>query len=376
MLIEQSFFNLPEILVGSRYPTQDYEGGVVAAFSMAVLQELNGRNANNPISHLIAERIYQIERVKNAGNARYRYQSNPFKDTNDKPRYLRADLHVSLGGLRTGSEALARYGWRHSNWIEAKFFRECFNTHSATKPANGGHLAADLLRLMVLPPIEQPKTQKPTSIPLMEGDQKSQEVSFPKLFTGRYLLHLYQGNPLNYQATRRNKTVAKPGGERKWLKALLAEGQQKIETLDLANEGDSFMAPLNSALSTVTCEASITNFVIKPLCDEEREDAYWCILTRIDTFKVSIANDTWEVKPNQIGIESSAGAFERIRCFIGNHVHAKEKVEELTPGQADINAEGDDDQDLDADGEEGVIAPAAQAPDAAAPEAVNLNPQP
>jgi len=247
--------------------------------------------------------------------------------------------------------------------------------HSATKPTNGGHLAADLLRLMVLPPIEQPKNQKPTSIPLVEGDKQSQKVSFPKLFTGRYLLHLYQGNPLKYQAIRRNKTAAKPRGNRKWLKALLDEGQQKIETLDLGDEGDSFMTPLNSALNTVTCEASITNFVIKPISEEDREDAYWCILTRLDSFKVSVGNDVWEVKPDQIGIESSAGAFERIRCFIGDHVHAKEKVEELTPGQADINAESEDDEDPEADGEEGVIAPAPQAPDAAAAVPANPHPQ-
>jgi hypothetical protein len=337
MLIEQAFFNLPEILVGSRYPTQDYEGGVVAAFSMAILQELNGRNANNPISHLIAERIYQVDRMlignveKRKDEWRFRYQINPFKDGNNKPRYLRADLHVSLGGLRTGSAALARYGWRHSNWIEAKFFRDCFNSHSPSKPTNGGHLAADLIRLMALPPIEHPRKKKPV---LNNGT-----ISYQGIFTGRYLLHLYQGNPLNYQALRRNKSGEKPGGRRKWLESLLAEGDHKIEGLDLANEGDSFMGPLNQSLDKLGVVASITNFVLKPTLDEKREDAYWCILTRVDSFTLRLGADTWSVQSDQTSIESGDGAFERIRSFVGDHVHAKEKVEDATPGQADLNAE-------------------------------------
>jgi hypothetical protein len=350
MLIEQAFFNLPEILVGSRYPTQDYEGGVVAAFSMAILQELNGRNVNNPISHLIAERIYQIDRMlvgnvaKKKDEARFRYQVNPFREGSGKPRYLRADLHVSLGGLRTGSAALARYGWRHSNWIEAKFFRDCFNSHSPSKPANGGHLAADLIRLMVLPPIEFPKKKKPVP--------QNGAITYPGTFTGRYLLHLYQGNPLNYQALRRNKSGDKPKGKRKWLEALLAEGSQKIESLDLGNEGDSFLAPLNQSLVKLGVVAGITNFVLKPIADEDREDAYWCILTRIDSFTVTLDTDSWSVQTNQIAIESSDGAFDRIRSFVGDHVHAKEKVEEVTPGQADLNAEGQNEEEEDEEEEE------------------------
>jgi len=371
MLIEQAFFNLPEILVGSRYPTQDYEGGVVAAFSLAVLQELNGRNANNPISHLVAERMYQIERVAKVGDKRFRYQEKPFRDANERPRYLRADLHISLGGLRIGSAALARYGWRHSNWIEAKFFRGSHNVHSGTKPANGGLLAADLLRLIALPPVEQP-TRKGFC---RYAKENPPQIRRPQIMTGRYLLHLYQGNPLKYHATRRNKTETKPGGQRKWLEALLTEGKQNILTLDLKNEGDSFMAPVNSALDAIECEASVTNFVIRPLDDAEREDSYWCVLTRIDSFKVSMGDDIWQVGTDQIGVESSGGASERIRCHVGDHVHAKEKVEELPPGQADINAEGEDDENTDADGTEGGVAPVEQDPEPVAPQPANPNSQ-
>lgn len=63
------------------------------------------------------------------------------------------------------------------------------------------------------------------------------------------------------------------------------------------------------------------------------------VLTRLDSFKITMGTDTWEVGANQEGAESSPGSYERIRCFIGNHVHAKEKVEEASPTQADMNAE-------------------------------------
>ena len=109
MLIEQALFSLPEVLTGGGYPKQDYEGGIVAALGQSLLQELNGRNAVNPLSHLIAERLYL---------------KTGFAGANGKKRYLRADLHLNLKPLRLGTKRLSGFGWRHSNWIEAKFFRQ------------------------------------------------------------------------------------------------------------------------------------------------------------------------------------------------------------------------------------------------------------
>lgn len=47
MLIEQTFHNLPEILLGAGYSRQEYsqgfEASIVSAFSLAILQELNGK---------------------------------------------------------------------------------------------------------------------------------------------------------------------------------------------------------------------------------------------------------------------------------------------------------------------------------------------
>ena len=98
--------------------------------------------------------------------------------------------------------------------------------------------------------------------------------------------------------------------------------------------------------SAYVCPSSLTNFVISPLHDKTREDAYWCILTRLDSFKVSLDADTWEIRSDQTGIESFAGAFERIRRFVGNRVHAKDKIEESVPGQTELNAEQDAELEL------------------------------
>ena len=134
MLIEQAFHNLPEILLGSGYATQEYQNGfeasIVAAFSLAVLQELNGRNASNPISCLMAEKRY--------------------RDLDEK---IRADLYVNLSRLFTGSEAYANFGFRFCNWIEAKYFRKTRGTPPNTQ--NLGSIVADLFRLVVLLPAEE-----------------------------------------------------------------------------------------------------------------------------------------------------------------------------------------------------------------------------
>src|SRR5690349_8085630 len=155
MLIEQAFFNLPEILVGSGYAKQHYEAGVVSALSLAILQELNGRNASNPISNLVAERRFS-----------------------DEIERLRVDLHVRLDRLYSGSKDYSEFGFRHSNWIEAKFFRLGKGNPPSTQ--NLGAVVADIFRLVALVPIE--KVNENTNLTI----------------TGRYFLHAYRGDPLKH----------------------------------------------------------------------------------------------------------------------------------------------------------------------------------
>lgn len=108
MLIEQSFFSLPEVLHGSGYQTQSYESGIVSALTLSLLQVLNGRNVPNPIGCLQSKRLYRIDGLYQLGG---------------NPRYLRADLFADVNRLYVANKRLSQYGWRHHLWLECKFLR-------------------------------------------------------------------------------------------------------------------------------------------------------------------------------------------------------------------------------------------------------------
>jgi hypothetical protein len=172
MLIEQAFCALPEILCGTSYPKHEYEGGLVSAFTMAILQELNGRNVANPLSCLQSEHLYWK-----------RDEASRFDN-----RYLRADLVVKLASLSQGNTRISSYGWRDENWLEAKFFRTSGRTSSSNpKKATNAlintlDLLVDVIRLATL---------------IKESPNSSSQ-------TARYLLHVYDAAPRAYVALARN----------------------------------------------------------------------------------------------------------------------------------------------------------------------------
>jgi len=170
MLIEQAFFSLPEVLHGSGYQHQDYESGVVAAFSLSLLQELNGRNVPNPIGCMQSEKMFR--------------QGGDFRGC-PGPRYLRADLFANFSRLTVGNRRLAQYGWRHNAWLEGKFLRRpdvALDTHSPNKTSTVASFLADLIRLAVL-------------VPERVGHDS---------FSGRYFLHVYD-QPPEYYLTFHNR---------------------------------------------------------------------------------------------------------------------------------------------------------------------------
>lgn len=256
MLIEQAFHNLPEILLGAGYARQEYaqgfEASIVGAFSLAILQELNGRNASNPISYFMAEKRY------------------PALAEN-----VRADLHIDLSRLLSGSEAYSHFGFRFSNWIEAKYFRVTNGNPPNTQ--NLGAIAADLVRLIGLVPRE--------------------EATGGKTRTGRYFLHVYQGDPFEKKhviSTRADKT------ERDWIKKLTTPGVQVINDLELSSEKKwkSFFKHIPKSLDTAVVALGITNYVLKPTTEPEN-DLYTMVLTRIDSAKITWMNMTIELKTNR-----------------------------------------------------------------------------
>ena len=224
MLIEQAFFNLPEIMVGNGYIETEYEGGIVSAFSLALLQELNGRNIDNPISCINAEKRY---------DASYNYRS---------------DLYINLTKTDLNNQYLRRYGFRQSNYLEAKFFR---GTQSNTTD-NVLKILLDLYRVMLMP-IKDEKT--PTNI-------------------GRYFLHVYLGNPDDFF-----------GKKFSWLSIITKQGIQCIK-VKLSEEISAF----NIFPQNFHAEIIVNNLCIQSSPSTEGKN-YTFILSRLDEFKVTDIND-------------------------------------------------------------------------------------
>lgn len=326
MIIEQAFYQLPEILVGSGYPSQDYESGIVAALSMSLLQQLNGRNIQNPLSLIQMEKPFRENRAY-------------WKDADGKKRYLRADLHFNSYPIAAGNPRLSKYGWRHSNWIEAKFFRSTDSKgnpcKSSNQAVNTADLLADLLRIMIL--VRRQVSKK-------DG----------KVFSGRYLLHVYLRQLSDHLCLQRNVPTDRQtnNGEKRetrpWLAAITNPGRQPRTSLRLGDETETIKKGLNKNLNDVTIEFSSENFVITPATEDSVTPNYVCHLTRIDEFTVTYGADHWGVGPDRKEIESSAGAFTRIRDHVGSHIKTKGVTEAVEPT---IDESNDDMEESETNGE-------------------------
>jgi hypothetical protein len=304
MLLEQALFHLPEILTGSGYPRQRYEGGIVAAFSLALLQALNGRNVPNPISCLHAERPFRGTKGWNRGDSATK-------------RYLRSDLYLNLERLEVGSERLSAYGWRSYNWIEAKFFRKS----TSNRQQNTGALLADLLRLLVLVP----------NSTVNSGTEK-------KIITGRYLLHVYEAlEPNPYLSISRQ--TGNGSESRKWLQPLITGGFQRCPRIRLEQyETAGVLREINSNLGDLEIEFDATTWRIGPTFDMgQKIRQYLCLLTRIDSFTICRNNTSLTIKPNRTVVVTPDWSTFRsdIREHVGSWINIKE-TESEQPDESEV----------------------------------------
>lgn len=233
MLIEQAFFNLPEIMVGHGYAEQEYEAGIVSAFSLALLQEFNGRNINNPISNIYAEKRYLNDKDKTKLKIDCTY---------------RADLFVDLSKTNLANDKLYTYGFKQFNYIEAKFFR----TGQENSTANVLAILLDLYRLTAL-------TAYPEIHHYYDCKNKKTEL-------GRYFLHVYLGRPEDYIGSKFN-----------WLKKIYKEGEGSID-ICLSENSSAF----DNFPQDIKIKIDFTNFIIK--VTDFTTTAYTFILTRINSF--------------------------------------------------------------------------------------------
>ncbi|ELX4209819.1 hypothetical protein QJ367_004507 [Vibrio vulnificus] len=261
MIFEQAFMALPEFLTGTPFKRYQFEGTVVTAFSMAVLQELNARNVPNPVSLLRSEVAYPIDIAK------------------------RADLHIDLTNLNIFNEELESYGVYMNNWLEAKFCRIGPKGKPVTPILDSTFLLLkDLIRLCSLVPDNQ-----------LLGD---------KSVSGRYLLHAYQNEPSDYFVFNRNQN--KKRVKREWINKIITPGKHVLEINDLGYERtNTFYKNVGKKARLFKLKVNITNLVHEPF--PMSNDVYYVVLTRIDDFEIYIGNTVVGRKGGEL-IENQQGA--------------------------------------------------------------------
>lgn len=323
MILEQAFHYLPEVFAGTYYPRQDYEGGVVSAFALAALQELNGRNAPNPLSLIQTERPY-----KNHPKSWSHYSDK------SKKRYLRADMFLNLSPLRVSNSQLSTFGWRNKNWLEAKYFRAYdketgLPVNNKNKNIHTGKLLADLIRLLSLPPLDVPEQRNGNKVGFMFKRSRSSGQLESKSPSGRYLLHVYSGAPKQHLLLSYKQKQKRP-----WLDALLTEGTWQVTDTSLLQEPASVSGEVAPDMDELEFDFTCTSFVISPYLGEYANQ-YTCILSRIDSFDLRVNNESWGIDSERSivasDIKDAHGIYTRIQEYVGSRIGLKDNTEEDAP---------------------------------------------
>ena len=254
---------LPEFLLGTPYEQYKNEGSLVMAYSMAILQELNGRNVNNPISCLRGEAYYSVAPSR------------------------RADIRMDLDSVGVLNDAMRRYCIKRHNWLEAKFFRseDGEPVLDGTKAVH--YILKDLIRLSAFPDETE------------DGSTSS-----------RYLLHAYEGDPSGLVSNRRNKKEGVTQGfDRKWLTSLRAAGTQEVDDFHLGEETGQFDTIVGEKLRSIDLSLTVTNFCYEP-CNGDDDD-YYLYLTRLDSIELEFDGKKVEIN-GSLMTEHSENAYESV----------------------------------------------------------------
>ena len=252
MIIEQALMNLPETMVGAGFGHKNYEGSIVSAFSLAILQSLNSRNIPNPMSCIIAEYAYERTKSKN----------------------LRVDLKISLGKTFLGTKAYSNYDFRFENFIEAKYYQlsqSATNTSKGNPTQNTVAVLKDIIRLILLPTTTRKKN---------------------KSNIGRYFLHVYEGGDIGKHISLKKR---KGTTKRLWLENLTTQGDFDIKLDDIKEDDYEWWKSLNIS----KLEINVTNYRISsiPIANNQIQNTiYTYLLTRINSFSVCIGNGDYTLE--------------------------------------------------------------------------------
>lgn len=287
MIVEKAFFNLPEIMLGSGYVKQEYEASIVTAYSLAVLQELNSRNIQNPIAKITAERKYN--EISNEVDPSFRY-----------------DLDISLKDTFLGNDNIYRYGFRFKNCVEAKYFRTSNNGKPTTK--NVVLLLKDIYRIIFFT--------------LSNNNDKKDGI-------GRYLLHMYKGKVETRLSLNRNQNNKEKRVKRTWIELMISPGVHSITESDFSLEKETAKEFKMFPKNIIIKKLNITNYVIDNTFTEGKSthDDYVFVLTRINYFTVSYKNgnkdDDIELTPDGLTKISSKGALKTIKANLSKSFSEK-----------------------------------------------------
>lgn len=282
MIIEQALMNLPETMVGAGFGCKNYEGSIVSAFSLAILQSLNSRNIPNPMSCITAE--YAYERTKSQN--------------------LRADLKISLGKTFLGTQAYSSYGFRFENFIETKYYqlsKSKTNNSRSNQTQNTAGMLKDIIRLILLPTTQSTKNTNKSNI-------------------GRYFLHVYEGDNVSKHLsfTKRKKI------RRTWLEKLTEQGSFNIDLNDIKEDDYEWWKLLN----ITELKIDITNYKISsivPIINNQstnnQNTTYTYLLTRINSFLVYIGNDYILELSSDMNIKESDNTNKKVndKSFISTY---------------------------------------------------------
>jgi len=223
-----------------------------------------------------------------------------------------------LDRLYSGSRAYSEFGFRYSNWLEAKFFRSGSGTPPSTQ--NLGTVVADLIRLIALVPIELAKDK--------DGDDTKYTV------TGRYLLHAYFGKPLNHLNPTRKAKGSKP---REWVEPLLRPGQVTIDDFELSDETDAFFKHLGHGFRDATIKVNLTNIVLSPI-KPPKDNFYTVVLSRIDSASFSLGGQSLKLNADRTVEFTSKTELDQMRLNVAST---------LKPAKSEKDTAIEDEEDAD-----------------------------
>lgn len=283
MLIESAFSVLPESVSGWGFHKVRFEANAVGCFSFSLLNALHSKNISDPIQRLQLEHGYDTKQLP-LSNRRV------------------CDIYLDYGGSKIGTKALANYGWRYRNYLEAKFFKYSQNK-SSSQSANASNSTADLLcdliRLACLIPE-----------PNLASGQSAVKTS-----TARYFLLLSDRAPhyfVNQYLHGLHGVIKTPPAS---FSLDIDFSVPKLKSI--ARKMGSGFSSIVLNLERVAC---FSHYPIDPAVP----DPVWMLLLRVDAFEVSMLGPgptiSFKCESNRALSESAPGAYVAIRNFVATNL--------------------------------------------------------